>query len=72
MVCILKIEDGEIKEWIIATDMRDAFQRASGAAIGQGADSPAVQLIDWLVSRQETVPRVGKHELPSGHVMLVQ
>lgn len=72
MVCILKIEDGEVKAWIIATDMRDAFQRANGAAIGQGADSPAVQLLDWLVTRQEMVLKSGKYRSPSGHTILVQ
>jgi hypothetical protein len=72
MICILSINsEREITGWIIATDMRDAFRQASGAAIGESEESSAVQLATWLVSKTETVPKAGKVVLPSGHIMLV-
>lgn len=72
MICILKIDEHkEIKGWIIANDLRHARQQANGAAIGEGEDSPALQLLDWLIQHENTVPPLGKKLLPSGHLMLV-
>lgn len=72
MICILSVDENkDIKGWIIATDLRHARQQADGAAIGSGIDSPAVCLVDWLIGHETTVPDLGRHELPTGHLMLV-
>lgn len=72
MICILSFDENkEIHGWIIATDLRHARQQANGAAIGEGIDSPAVCLVDWLIQHEQTVPELGRHKLPTGHVMLV-
>lgn len=61
MICILKIENGEINGWIIATDLEDAKQQAQG--IGN------FELIDDLAELNEIKP--GKHVTASGFTMLV-
>lgn len=72
MICILSVDESkEIKGWLIATDLRHARQQADSAAIGHGIDSPAVRLVDWLIEHEKTVPDPGRHELPTGHLMLV-
>lgn len=72
MICILTMnEQREIKNWIIATDYRDALRQANVFAVGHGAGSPAVELVGWLADRRNIVPQVGKTILPTGHMMLV-
>lgn len=72
MICILAIDDGkEITGWIIATDFRDAFQKANAMALGCGSESTQFLLAEWLAKQVRKVPEVGKWTLPSGHVMLV-
>lgn len=62
MICILRLRDGDIACWIIATDIHDARQQAQIA----GEDALADELY-----RMEFAPRLGKHKLQSGHWMLV-
>ncbi len=61
MICILKIENGEPTGWIIATDVDDARRQAYGAGEGE--------LANLLYTVYDVAP--GKHELPTGHTMLV-
>lgn len=61
MIAILKIEEGEIKGWILASDIHDARRQLP---IDQ--DELATVLYPM-----EFDPKPGKHELPTGHVMLV-
>lgn len=67
-LCIVKMQDGKITGWIIATDMHDARRRAEAA---WEHDLAAV------LYRMEFTPSPGLHELsmPPGapeYVMLVQ
>lgn len=59
MLCILKIENGEIKGWIIAHDVHDARRQADAAFERELAAE---------LYRMEFVPPAGKHELRTGHV----
>jgi hypothetical protein len=60
MICILKMENGEILGWIIATDVHDARRRANDRDL-------AAELY-----RMEFTPPPGKHVLSTGHILLVQ
>lgn len=62
MICILKMIDGKITGWIIATDCRDARRQAQGA----GEQELAAKLY-----RMEFTPQPGKYTLNTGHIMLV-
>lgn len=62
MICILKIENGDVKGWIIATDVHDARRKAEGAW--------QTELAQQLY-RMEFPPK-GKTVLPGGYVMLVE
>lgn len=61
MLCIVKVVNGEIDGWIIATDTHDARRKAMAA----GHTELAQQLyrIDF--------PRSGKTQLQGGYTMLV-
>ncbi len=68
MICILSINahiGGEaidsIDGWIIAHDVHDARRQAENAAENDLAS--ALYAIEF--------PRPGKHQLPTGHIMLV-
>jgi len=63
MICILKMQGGEITGWIIANDIPDARRYAEAALQGDLAGQ---------LYRMEFTPTQGKHELPGGYVMLVQ
>ncbi len=62
MICILKIENGEVRSWIIATDVPDARRQAYNV----GESDLARELY-----RMEFTPIPGKHALQSGWTMLV-
>jgi hypothetical protein len=61
MICIVKIESGEIKGWIIATDTHDARRKAGGALLNDLAEK--LYRIEF--------PKPGKHDLGDGYTMLV-
>lgn len=62
MICILEIDEHkEIKGWIIATDLQDARRQLPF----DDRDLAAV------LSRMEVEPPTGKHQLSTGHLMLV-
>lgn len=63
MICILSFdEDEEISGWIIAQDVPDARRKADNLR----ENDLAAELY-----RMEFDPSPGKHELPTGHLMLV-
>lgn len=62
MICILKIEAGELKGWILASDVNEARRKAEGAWQTELADA---------LRRIEAPPK-GKTILPGGHTMLVE
>lgn len=61
MVAILKIEDGDIKRWVLATDIHDARRQVT-------YDD---QELAAHLYRMDLYAAPGKHELPTGHIMLV-
>ncbi len=61
MICVLKIVDGKVSGWILATDTHEARRKAEGALLPDLAQA---------LYRME-FPQRGKHDLPGGYVMLV-
>jgi hypothetical protein len=62
MLCIVRIENGELKGWIIATDVHDARRRAQAAF-----DNDLAQRLSGI-----EFPTSGRHDLGNGYTMLVQ
>ena len=65
MMCILKIEGGEVVAWLIGTDTHDLRRQAEAAMW----DTSAPELVQELYRLDLVAP--GKHRLASGHVLLV-
>jgi len=61
MICILKIENNDIKGWFTAMDIHDARRKAQGS------------FNEELAAKLYTVefPRPGKRDLGGGYTMLV-
>jgi len=62
MICILKMKDGEIDGWFIATDLDDACRQAYGCGDKELAN---------FFYRGWQLPPPGKYTLPTGHIALV-
>jgi hypothetical protein len=62
VICILKIEGGEVKGWILAADIQEARMKAQGTM-----DRGLVQALDRI-----EVPPKGKTVLPNGCLLLVK
>jgi len=61
MICIVKLVQGKIEGWIIASDVHEARRRAMAA--GHHDLASTLYGIEF--------PRPGKTELPGGYTMLV-
>lgn len=62
MICILTFDENkEVVGWIIGPDIHE--MRRAADAIGESELAAALY--------REEFPRPGKHELPTGHLMLV-
>lgn len=64
MVCLLSIENGEIKGWILADDIDDARRQAQMAGRTELAT---------LLYRMPSFPPPppGKYNLPTGEILLI-